>query len=203
MKKFKIARSWTFIYAIILSVSVALIFALSIGGNNLRYRGNTVTINKNSDYRLYKVDSKHALYVTPGNQDVSLITYEKEDIFRFLGEYRYDKEVFPQVCRNGNWLYTDNAGFAHPGRPIAYNYKSGEMLKKAEPVKEQLGYTPANLAAAGLECHPKFRLTPQNIAEFKELDMPRESSITVTLALVIIHILWALALPFAIKKVKI
>lgn len=203
MKRFKIARWWTFIYAIILLISIMLIISGSIGANGIRYRGNSVFIDRSSDYRLYRVDSRHALYLLPGKEEISLVTYKKEKLFRFLGDFSYDGEVFTQVCKNGNWLYAAHAGFVHPGRPIAYHYKSGQMLNKEEPLQETLGYTPANMAAVGLECKPKFRLRPQQLSEFPELSVPRESSITITMALAALHIFWFLVLPFAIKRIKI
>lgn len=203
MKKVRISGWWTSIYAIILLVSAMLVFAVSIGANGIKYWGSSVFIDKGSDYQLFRVDDRHALYVLPNSQEVSLVKYEKEKFFRFLGRYSYDAEVFPQVCRKGDWLYTNNAGFTHPGRPVALNYKTGKMMMKDEAIKEVLGYTPANMAAEGLLSDGRYQLSPHQLEQFPELDVPQESSIILTSALVAIHIFWLFMLPFAVKKVKI
>lgn len=197
----RIAPWWKRIFGILLVTTVIVIIAYSLGASKVSRNGAAINIDRSGDYQLFKVKDDHALYISPKYNTVSLATFEEAfPLWRLFGKYTYDKSIIEEVAKDGDWYYTQAAGFYQPGRVIAYNGATGETILKKEAANDDLNYMPPNLAALGLKNDASKKMRPEDLAAYEQLSVPKESAVIVSGGFIIAFVLWLLLLPFALRK---
>lgn len=203
--KRKLAGWWKLIFFLLIAVFGVTMLAYSMGAEKVRAKGATINIDRSADYYLFKVDDKTALYYKPKNDEASLVKYEEAfPLFKPLGKYSYGTEIFNgPVAKSGDWIYNMTPNVYDKDRNIAYNIKTGEIFTKPEPANFDSNVFPNYLVAKGITDDPSNKITAQNLNQFEELSVPKESAITLVSAFGFLLIFWLLVLPFAFRKVAV
>lgn len=204
MKK-KLAGWWKLIFFLLIAVFAVTMLGYSMGAEKVRAKGAAINIDRSADYYLFKVDDKSALYYKPSNDDASLVKYEEAfPLFKPLGKYEYGSEIFNgPVGKSGDWIYNMTPNVYDKGRTIAYNLKTGEVFTKPEPANFDSKDFPNYLLEKGITDNPANKITAQNLNQFEQLSVPKESAIMLVSAFGFLIVLWLLVLPFAFRKVKV
>ena len=197
----KIAPWWKFGFIALIAIGILYVVSYQLGGTGVRVKGSQPSIDRNADAILLKLSDTHALYITPKYKDsIDVVTYKDSGFFRFLGEYSKDTVLFAHPAVQGDWYYTLDSGFFEPGRVIAVNIKTGDVIKKTEQANGDLKFFPENLKAAGLNPEAGIEVTYNNITNYEELSTPKESAKTIIMAFGILFIVWTVLLPIAYRK---
>lgn len=178
-----------------------------LGAEGVRVKGARIDFDRKFDRRLFKVDDRRAWSVSArggGDAFVSLVRYRRgtPPFCPVCGWNTTNGSIFNLAdFRKGDWVYSK---YTFPGQPIAYNLRTGEVVRSAKKARDSSSRAPEPAdepfyVQQGFTFDDALRVSRQ-LDPKRELSTINEGCVIFVAAFLVFYALFLLVLPVLVIR---